>query len=101
MHGNLSRETQHAEVIRGFEPGDRAGSFETVNQVAAAEVPAPKASPFRFEFSAEAADHNTTALERYDFDFAKVLDDSPGSHNRDRRRERLRGTHHSEGSQET
>ncbi|EJK63087.1 hypothetical protein THAOC_16276, partial [Thalassiosira oceanica] len=60
---------------------DRAGFFETVKQVAATEVPAPKASPFRFEFSAEAADHNTTILERYDFDLAKVIDDSPGSHN--------------------
>ncbi|EJK60551.1 hypothetical protein THAOC_19070, partial [Thalassiosira oceanica] len=64
-----------------FDPGDRAGFFETVKQVTAAEVPAPKASPFRFVFSAEAADHNTMVLERYDFDLAKVIDDSPESHN--------------------
>ena len=68
-------------VIRGFHPGDSAGFFETVKQIAATEVPAPKASPFRFEFSAEAAEHNTTVLERYDFDLATVIDDSPGSHN--------------------
>ncbi|EJK49194.1 hypothetical protein THAOC_31959, partial [Thalassiosira oceanica] len=57
---------------------DRAGFFETVKQVAATEVPVPTASPFRFEFSAEAADHNTTVLESYDFDLAKVIDDSGG-----------------------
>ncbi|EJK74937.1 hypothetical protein THAOC_03358, partial [Thalassiosira oceanica] len=65
----------------GFRSRQQSGIFRTVKQVAAAEVPAPKTSPFRFEFSAEAAEHNTTVLERYDFDLAKVIDDSPGSHN--------------------
>ena len=51
-----------------------------MRQVAATDVPAPKASPFRYEFTEEAAAHNTTVLEAYDFDLAKVIDASPGSH---------------------
>ena len=68
-------------MITGFEAGDRAGFFETVKQVAAANVPAPGASPFRFEFTADAAEHNTTVLENFEFDLAKVIESSPGSHN--------------------
>ncbi|EJK46146.1 hypothetical protein THAOC_35200, partial [Thalassiosira oceanica] len=67
--------TPTATPITSFIPGDRAGFFDTVKQVAAAEAPAPTASPFRFEFSAEAAEHNTTVLERYDFDLAKEFHD--------------------------
>ena len=48
--------------------------------MAATDVPAPTAGPFRYEFTPEAAEHNTSVLESFDFDLAKVIDSYPGLH---------------------
>ena len=53
--------------------------METVRQVAAANVPVPTASPFRFELTAEAAAHNTGILESFDYDLASAIDAFPGT----------------------
>ena len=61
--------------------------METVRQVAERwqRRTSPTTSPFMFEFTAEAAAHNTSILEPFDYDLATAIDAflgttiSPGS----------------------
>ena len=67
--------------ITSFELGNKAGfmEIETVRQVAEANVPVPTASPFMFELAAEAAAHNTSILESFDYDLDMAIGNHPGT----------------------
>ncbi|EJK63975.1 hypothetical protein THAOC_15339, partial [Thalassiosira oceanica] len=76
---NHKGERPTAESIDTFELGDNDGFFRTVQQVYHASVPIPTASTVKFEYTAEAASHNSALLESVDFDLAKLIESNPGT----------------------
>ena len=77
----LSNHEFRAREQGGLYGDGQAGGRE----VAEANVRVPTTSPFMFEFTAEAAAHNTSILEPFDYDLATAIDAflgttiSPGS----------------------
>jgi len=60
-------------------PGDWNSFYSTVESVAKSTAPAPSSSPFQFEFTVEAATHNSNLLEDFGYDLGKFIDQHPGS----------------------
>mmetsp|Transcript_28198 Transcript_28198/g.58773 ORF Transcript_28198/g.58773 Transcript_28198/m.58773 type:complete len:91 (-) Transcript_28198:665-937(-) len=59
--------------------GDWTGFYSTVEKIAHSSVPAPSSSPLKFEFTAEAADYNSSLLEQVGYDLGKLINQCPSS----------------------
>ncbi|KAL7526102.1 hypothetical protein ACHAWF_006679, partial [Thalassiosira exigua] len=59
--------------------GDKLGFYNLVQAIAAQKCPTPSTNEFKFDFSQEAADHNSSILEKYDFDLEKAIKAQPFS----------------------
>jgi len=59
--------------------GDWKGFYSTVEKIAHSPVPAPSSSSLKFEFTVDAAVHNSSLLEQAGYDLGKIIDQCPGS----------------------
>ena len=59
--------------------GDWDGFYETVEAVARTAVQAPQKCPLDFEFTIDAANHNSSLLEEVGYDLSKFIDQHPSS----------------------
>ena len=57
------------------------GNFmQMISDIISTDPPAPLPTPFNFQLTKEAADHNSTILQQYDYDMVKTIAAHPCSH---------------------
>ena len=75
LYAKLSPHPSHAlnsvEIFREF--------HDAVEHVASLDVPTPAASSFRFEFTNEAAEHNSALMAKHDYDLTRVIASQQGT----------------------
>ena len=70
---NVSHQNHKYEPKHSFQAGSQSEFMRTVREIMLEDTPVPNKPNFQFEFSADAAEHNSALLKSCDYDYERYL----------------------------